>query len=423
MQIEPCKPLRFPPEVLKNGEAHLEVDVLALLGKAQLTLHKGADKCTLQVECKHEKRSVICDIEVQRNTQEHLSHCPKLGEDPVGNTEKRVNRHRNTISAQKYINDHRLLEAMHLALQVVVSERPEEPLKIMAEHFLKSAETRNAGFGQDDLIKTPMPDKGVERNDQVQGESQGNGLVKTHGRRYHRPSPESSTPLQSNLPADVGTSPSESKVCDDVSAKIREQGTSLSHAVTQDQDLLEVEKDKSDALKVVAEQSNQKLESLDSMLASAPEDPMSEIAVLQSSLEPSPPLVVSSSEKQSMVIESSEPQEHVKPASEVLPLSAVIVTRCPSESHATTADQGFLEGDAEIMDALPHVANMQVEEALARIFPTLQGQKLPAGVALGMCKQRSPSESHATTADQCFLEDEETDPPTTTSDNSRSQLR
>jgi len=151
--FEPGRPLKFPLEVATGSE--IQVDILAILGRAKLTLTPGTDRYVLQLESTCEKRKMSCEVEVRNNNinsirDDTLATPPKpIGTRPSnGATDRKrppstttgrtssSRRHDNAISVQRYMERHRLVEAMQSALKATVSDRPEDPFTYMANRLL-----------------------------------------------------------------------------------------------------------------------------------------------------------------------------------------------------------------------------------------------------------------------------------------------
>jgi len=171
--MEPGKPIKFPWDAVRGPGGDLTinevtVEVLAVLGRAKLMVDSHTDKCGLSFQATAfnsscENRKTTCDLEVrmvkgeipvpskaQLVTKPLVTHGLRSGSGSAvtASTEKRTasrgraagHRHTHAISAQKYMNQHQLLEAMHSALQAAVSDRPEDPLMHMAHKLMKLAE-------------------------------------------------------------------------------------------------------------------------------------------------------------------------------------------------------------------------------------------------------------------------------------------
>lgn len=151
--FEPGRPLKFPLEVATCSE--IQVDIMAILGRAKLTLTPGTDRYVLQLETTGEKRKMSCEVEVRNNNinsfrDDTLATPPKpISTRPSnGATERKrpqptnvartssSRRHDNAISVQRYMERHRLVEAMQSALKATVSDRPEDPFSYMANRLL-----------------------------------------------------------------------------------------------------------------------------------------------------------------------------------------------------------------------------------------------------------------------------------------------
>jgi hypothetical protein len=172
--LEPGKLLKLPCEAIKGADGRplteVTVEALAVLGRGTVYLKQDIEKYGLSIESTCENRNLNWDVEVRWSREEAAVQgkvhgariadrlpVQSLSRDTAGNEKRssssgRRHRHSHAISAQKYLTKHKLLEAMHEALQAAVKDRPENPLAYMSQKLLKISE--EAKLHQEDLQPT-----------------------------------------------------------------------------------------------------------------------------------------------------------------------------------------------------------------------------------------------------------------------------
>lgn len=156
--LEVGKPLRFPDEVSRCNE--LQVDVLAVLGRAKLLLQPGTGRYGVQLEPSTGGAQMTCDIEVRRehfcDVAPHVAPCLATRSDASqapapgsGGARGRLRSHQVAAEAQKsahdYMDRHCLVQAVQAAMQATINERPVEPLLFIANRLvLAAAELKGA---------------------------------------------------------------------------------------------------------------------------------------------------------------------------------------------------------------------------------------------------------------------------------------
>jgi len=146
--VELGRPLKFPAEVACCNE--IQVDILAILGRAKLELEPASQRYVLQLEPKCEGPTMSCEVEVRR-AQEAQGCCRngmkdqaavsrsnnQCGAKPTGHSAAR--RHEAALSAQRYMEQHCMEQVVQTAMKATVSERPNDPFTHLAKQLLKTA--------------------------------------------------------------------------------------------------------------------------------------------------------------------------------------------------------------------------------------------------------------------------------------------
>lgn len=145
--LELGRPLKFPAEVSACDE--IQVDILALLGRAKLAIRPATDRYDVFLEPASGRSTMSCEMEVRRAPNVAATPTRPPGSRPPSATKRpqtaglsrtsgctSSRRHEVAMSAQKYMERHGLVLAVQQAMQVTVSDRPDDPLTCMANQLL-----------------------------------------------------------------------------------------------------------------------------------------------------------------------------------------------------------------------------------------------------------------------------------------------
>lgn len=145
--LEIGRPLKFPVESAACDE--IQVDILALLGKARLAIVPATDRYDIHLDPGFGNSEMSCEVEVRR-----AASTPSAVKACAGATrakESSSRRHEAALGAHKYMERHGLVPAVQQALHATVKNRPDEPLAYMANQLLKLASE----------LKAMPPDGGI----------------------------------------------------------------------------------------------------------------------------------------------------------------------------------------------------------------------------------------------------------------------
>jgi len=144
------KALRFPPEVAQCNE--LQVDVLAVLGRAKLELRPSTGRYAVEFSGTQDRRTMSCEVEVQRPSGPAASLKASVGRlhplpAAAGARTGVALRHELAFqqgSAKSYMEHHSLAQVVQGALKLTAVRQPEKPLHYMAQLLLAAAAEREA---------------------------------------------------------------------------------------------------------------------------------------------------------------------------------------------------------------------------------------------------------------------------------------
>lgn len=138
---EANKSLKFPEEVADCTE--LQVELLTVLGRTTLRLEPGQDHYALELTtagASFDLSPVKCEVEVRRDSPPCSRQQVPQGPSSGGS----VARHERAISAQRYMEQHGLLEAVQTAMEATVKKRPADPIPLMAQLLVEAAAGRKS---------------------------------------------------------------------------------------------------------------------------------------------------------------------------------------------------------------------------------------------------------------------------------------
>lgn len=156
--LELGRPLKFPVEAASCDE--IQVDILALLGRAKLAIKAVTDRYDVHLEPPSGSNKMSCEMEVRRASSTAVTSAKFAGSKSQsankrpttagtratgGTTSSR--RHEAAMSAQKYMERHGLVLAVQQAMQVTVSHQPDDPIIYMADQLRTlAAEMKSAAL-------------------------------------------------------------------------------------------------------------------------------------------------------------------------------------------------------------------------------------------------------------------------------------
>lgn len=131
--LEFGRPLRFPAESTACEE--IQVDILALLGRGKLDLRSATGTYDVHLDPINGHPTMSCEMEVRCKPRATASRPP------AGLTAgcKSSRRHEAVMSATKYMESCGLVLAVQQAMHMTVTDRPDDPLKYMADQLLRLA--------------------------------------------------------------------------------------------------------------------------------------------------------------------------------------------------------------------------------------------------------------------------------------------
>lgn len=184
--LEQGKPLKFP-----NGNhttCDVSVDILAVVGRGKVQLNPGTTKYGLEIASTLADRKISCELEV-RWSKDRLATPVKPTTVKAAKTSRPgrpAHRHKNAISVQEYMDQHRLLEAMHIALQSAVREWPDDPILYMSQKLKKISDSLKTG--QQDVSSSKQGSEAKTNKTAVEPSTDAQWLQQPD----HEPSPQPS---------------------------------------------------------------------------------------------------------------------------------------------------------------------------------------------------------------------------------------
>jgi hypothetical protein len=140
--MEPGRALKFPGDSLQGGVCDVTVDVLAVVGRGKLQLNPYTNKYGLEIVSTLSDSNMSCEVEVSwsKDHKVAMKQSDLKTVSANGRSGRQTHRHSHAISVQNYMSEHRLLEAMHSALQAAVKDWPEDPVMHMSKKLKQISE-------------------------------------------------------------------------------------------------------------------------------------------------------------------------------------------------------------------------------------------------------------------------------------------
>ncbi|CAE8623229.1 unnamed protein product [Polarella glacialis] len=160
--VEAGRTLKFSSEVA--GSRELQVEILAVIGRAKLSLAPSTERYSLGFETgklAEGEESMRCEVQVHQSLSPkrpcesaphlHGGDKPEVAEVKQSLERSRSQhsdhsrRHETALSAQKYMEHHDLVRVLQVVMKATVSLRPEDPFSHLAQQLMLEATERGKG--------------------------------------------------------------------------------------------------------------------------------------------------------------------------------------------------------------------------------------------------------------------------------------